>query len=145
MIDRLTELDTKAAGTPEKKDASGKVTPAEPGILTLAEKNEREQLRSTLGYTGQFPPDVAFSPVDLAPKAEAQRHLDDEQAVARVEARTDSLGKYRLCGVPLNTALVVRAVHDGAAGAPLSIRIVDGWLGRADLVLDRLPQAPQPP
>ena len=63
----------------------------------------------------------------------------------RVEARTDSLGKYRLCGVPLNTALVVRAVHDGAAGAPLSIRIVDGWLGRADLVLDRLPQAPQPP
>ena len=82
MIDRLTELDTLAAGTPEKKDANGKVTPAEPGILTLAEKNEREQLRANLGYTGQLPPDVASSPVDLAPKAAAVRQIDVEQEAA---------------------------------------------------------------
>ena len=82
MIDRLTELDTQAAGTPEKKDANGKVKPAEPGILTLVEKNEREQLRANLGYTGQLPPDVAFSPVDLAPKAAAVRQIDVEQEAA---------------------------------------------------------------
>ena len=41
MIDRLTEFDTQAAGTQEKKDTNGKVTPAEPGILTRAKKNKR--------------------------------------------------------------------------------------------------------
>ena len=88
MIDRLTELDTQATGTPEKKDASGRVTPAEPGFLTLAKKNEREQLRANLGTTGQLPPDMAFSPVNLAPKAAAVQQLDAAQEAARQVARS---------------------------------------------------------
>ncbi len=55
-----------------------------------------------------------------------------------VEARTDGTGQFRLCGVPLRKALVVGVVSDSLAAEPLAVRIVDGLLGRADLVVDRV-------
>jgi len=54
------------------------------------------------------------------------------------EARTDSRGEFRMCGVPVNTPLVVRAETDSAGGEPVPVRIPpSGRFARAELVLDR--------
>ncbi len=52
--------------------------------------------------------------------------------------RTDQRGRFWLCGLPLQKALVVRLVSDSISAEPVALRITDGMLGRADLVADRL-------
>ncbi len=56
-----------------------------------------------------------------------------------LEARADSRGGFRLCGVPAGTALTLRAEHDSAALlAPATVRIDPASrFARAELVLDR--------
>jgi len=54
-----------------------------------------------------------------------------------VKARLDAGGTFRVCGVPLNTALDLRAEADGAGAMPVTVRITSGRSARADLVLDR--------
>jgi hypothetical protein len=52
-----------------------------------------------------------------------------------VRGTTD--GSFRLCGVPLNTAVTLRATADSAETAePASIRIASGYLASAELTLD---------
>ncbi|MEO8620303.1 MAG: carboxypeptidase regulatory-like domain-containing protein [bacterium] len=53
-------------------------------------------------------------------------------------ARTDSAGRFRLCGIPLGKAFTVSVTDDNLAGEPLTIQVADGLLGRADLVVDRV-------
>ena len=55
-----------------------------------------------------------------------------------LEARTDRTGRYWLCGVPVNTALRVRAVADGASTEPVPLIVFSGAIGRADLTVDKL-------
>ena len=53
------------------------------------------------------------------------------------ESVTDARGRYRLCGVPVNMALVVRAEWDsGGASGTITIP-TGGRMARADLALDR--------
>jgi len=61
-----------------------------------------------------------------------------EQTKRANDARTDASGSFRICGVPVNTALNLRATTDSAASAPVAVRIPAGLrFDRADLVLDR--------
>ena len=53
-------------------------------------------------------------------------------------ARTDARGRFWLCGVPLQKAVTIRVVNDSLIAEPVSVRIADGILGRADLVADRI-------
>jgi hypothetical protein len=56
-----------------------------------------------------------------------------------LEARVDTLGTFRLCGVPVNTTLTIRAESDSAGGAPVDARIApQSRLARAELTLDRI-------
>ncbi|MEO8620381.1 MAG: carboxypeptidase regulatory-like domain-containing protein [bacterium] len=57
----------------------------------------------------------------------------------QLQTRSDSAGRYRLCGVPVKTTLFVRAVEDSADSEPASVMIENGIFGRADLVVDRFP------
>jgi hypothetical protein len=53
-----------------------------------------------------------------------------------IEARTDARGRYRLCGVPVNIAVTLRAESD-SAGVTEALTIPPGGkLARANLVLD---------
>lgn len=53
------------------------------------------------------------------------------------DARSDARGTYRICGVPVNTALVLRVESDSGGADPLDIRIPDGQrIASADLILD---------
>ncbi|HYC51794.1 MAG TPA: carboxypeptidase regulatory-like domain-containing protein [Gemmatimonadaceae bacterium] len=55
-----------------------------------------------------------------------------------VDARTDASGNYRLCGVPVNTAVTIRVEHDSASASPMQVRIgSDERFVRADLTLHR--------
>lgn len=55
------------------------------------------------------------------------------------EARTDSRGEFRMCGVPVNTALTLRAESDSAGGAPVDVRIPpNGRFAHVELLLDRM-------
>jgi hypothetical protein len=55
-----------------------------------------------------------------------------------MEARTDARGEFRLCGVPVNTSVVLRAEVDSAGAAPLDVRIPeDARFTRAELTLDK--------
>jgi hypothetical protein len=56
-----------------------------------------------------------------------------------LEATPDSLGTFRLCGVPVDTPLSIRAEYAGAGGAPAEIRIKPSErFTRATVVLDRI-------
>jgi hypothetical protein len=54
-----------------------------------------------------------------------------------LDGQTDAKGVFRICGVPINTALVVRAVGDSGSAASVTTRIPpNGRFARADLILD---------
>jgi len=56
----------------------------------------------------------------------------------RIETRADAHGFFRLCGVPLNTALSIRASSNGANSSGLTARIASpGHFLRVALVVDR--------
>jgi hypothetical protein len=56
----------------------------------------------------------------------------------RLETRPDARGAFRLCGVPVNAALVLEATSDSAATELVDVRIpANGRFARADLLLDR--------
>jgi hypothetical protein len=63
---------------------------------------------------------------------------NDVQERGRVqEVTTDSRGRYRICGLPLNTALAVRARHTSGAAAPQAARITgNAMFAAVPLVLD---------
>lgn len=55
-----------------------------------------------------------------------------------VEARADMNGSFRLCGLPANTVIVLRAQTDRASATPIGVRIPDGGsFARAEMTLDR--------
>jgi hypothetical protein len=55
----------------------------------------------------------------------------------RAEARAASDGGYRLCGVPLNTELSLRAEAAGVSSAKSATRLGEGRVAHVDLTLDR--------
>lgn len=56
-----------------------------------------------------------------------------------VEVAADARGMFRLCGLPLSTALVVRAASDSGASGPVDIRIpASRRFARAELFIDAL-------
>jgi len=54
-----------------------------------------------------------------------------------IESHTDSSGRFRVCGLPINTTLLVRAVVDGASVEPVPVVLLDGAIGRAELSADK--------
>jgi hypothetical protein len=64
--------------------------------------------------------------------------------VRSLRARTDPRGTFRLCGVPANTALTLRAEPDAgfpATMVPVAVTVNGNRrFARADLVLDRPPR-----
>ena len=70
-----------------------------------------------------------------------ERHSDTTAAVTtrRLEVGTTSDGSFRLCGLPLNTTVSLRAIADSAETADVSsIRIPSSrYLARVELTLDR--------
>ncbi len=55
-----------------------------------------------------------------------------------VSATADARGRFALCGVPLETALSVRALTDGASGQAANVRVSSGArFSRTELVLHR--------
>jgi hypothetical protein len=55
-----------------------------------------------------------------------------------VQTRSDMRGAYRLCGVPTNTPMIVRAEASDAAAVPLSVQVAEAsHFTRAELTLDR--------
>ncbi|HEY5060377.1 MAG TPA: carboxypeptidase regulatory-like domain-containing protein [Gemmatimonadaceae bacterium] len=69
--------------------------------------------------------------------------LHDEHGVIgtrqgrRIEARTDARGTYRICGVPVNTALTLHAFTDSTQSAARDARLADGRFTRLDFTVDR--------
>ena len=62
-----------------------------------------------------------------------------DQRIRWIETRTTANGAFRLCGVPVNTPLTLRAEHD-SAGTVTPVRVTippNGRFARARLVLDR--------
>jgi hypothetical protein len=51
---------------------------------------------------------------------------------------TDDQGRFRICGVPLGTPLVVEADVETSSAEPVMTQITDGLFTRVDLVVDRL-------
>ncbi|MEO8620987.1 MAG: carboxypeptidase regulatory-like domain-containing protein [bacterium] len=63
---------------------------------------------------------------------------DAVQGQARaLETRADSSGRFRVCGVPVNTALVVRLSGDSILAEPMERRIAQGLIARADVLVER--------
>lgn len=60
-----------------------------------------------------------------------------ERAHRRLDAGVDSLGRFRLCGVPLNTALVLHASNDSAQSLPKDVKLADGRFARVELRMDQ--------
>jgi hypothetical protein len=56
----------------------------------------------------------------------------------RASARATGDGAFRVCGVPLNTDLTLRAEAPGSSSAEMLTRVDDGRVARADLALDRV-------
>jgi hypothetical protein len=54
-----------------------------------------------------------------------------------IETRTDRSGRFRLCGLPINTMLLVRAAIDGASVEPIRVVLLDSAIGRAELSADK--------
>jgi hypothetical protein len=56
----------------------------------------------------------------------------------RTETRPDANGVFRICGVPVNTPVSLRASADGSFGAPVTVRVPQGGrFARAALTVDR--------
>jgi len=77
--------------------------------------------------------------VVVAEWSPATRSASDTSPMRRLAVHGTADGSFRLCGVPLSTALTLRATADSAETAePASIRIPpSGYLASADLTLDR--------
>jgi hypothetical protein len=55
------------------------------------------------------------------------------------ETRTDSKGEFRICGVPTNTTILIRASGDSAESAPVNVKIAEGQrFERTELIFDRV-------
>ena len=70
---------------------------------------------------------------------DARVGVEVEKQTRRVETRVGSDGTFRLCGVPVNSAIIIRATADSAAsGEATNVRIPDDKrFVRVDLVLER--------
>ena len=54
-----------------------------------------------------------------------------------LDARVEALGTFRLCGVPVNTAITIRASADSSTAQPTEVRVApDAQFARAELVLE---------
>jgi hypothetical protein len=53
----------------------------------------------------------------------------------RIDTRADADGAFRICGVPLDAALTIRATNDRATSDDASIRLTDARFARVDLTL----------
>jgi hypothetical protein len=53
-------------------------------------------------------------------------------------ARTDQRGRFLICGIPLRQSDVLRVVNDSIGSEPVTLRIGDGQIGRADFVGERV-------
>jgi len=63
-----------------------------------------------------------------------------EQRTTRRETRTDARGGFRLCGVPLNTAITITPETDSVEATPVQVRIPpDHWFARTQLLLNSKP------
>ncbi|MEP6494406.1 MAG: carboxypeptidase regulatory-like domain-containing protein [bacterium] len=61
-----------------------------------------------------------------------------DRPLRRIETRTDTRGVFRICGVPVDTPVLLRATTAGANGPPISVKIpANGRFARAELSLDR--------
>jgi hypothetical protein len=78
------------------------------------------------------------SPSDSGATARARARVVAEWRDRRLEARTDDRGRFRICGIPLDTDVRLRALGDAAAAAPIEIRVpAQATFARAELLLDR--------
>jgi len=83
-------------------------------------------------------------PTDLKVVAEwadiSVRNAAGSASVNRVlrwmDAKTDSSGGFRLCGVPTNTALTITGSAGSASAAPIELRVPGGQFVRTEIVLD---------
>lgn len=57
--------------------------------------------------------------------------------VRALETRADSAGRFRVCGVPVNTALVIRVTGDSIVAEPAMRQIAAGFVARAELTVER--------
>ena len=57
--------------------------------------------------------------------------------VHALEARADSAGRFRVCGVPIHTTFTVRLTGDSVVAEPLTRTIGSGTIARAELVAER--------
>ena len=57
--------------------------------------------------------------------------------VRALEARADTAGRFRVCGVPLHTILTVRLAGDSVVAEPVTRSIASGSVARAELVAER--------
>jgi protocatechuate 3,4-dioxygenase beta subunit len=57
--------------------------------------------------------------------------------VRALESHADSVGRYRVCGVPVYTQLVVRATGDSIIAEPAERLISSGLVARAELLVER--------
>jgi hypothetical protein len=74
----------------------------------------------------------------LAGTVSAEWKTPGAEAPKWVSATTDTRGRFALCGVPLDTALSLRAVTDGASGQATGFRVSSAArFGRTELVLHR--------
>jgi len=81
--------------------------------------------------------DTATAPAAAAGDSLPTGRPPVERQTRWVETRADARGVFRLCGVPLDTPLAVRAEADSLGAEPVSVRITRGRTARAVLVLDR--------
>ena len=58
----------------------------------------------------------------------------------RINARTDASGTFRICGVPVNTALTLQAGDDSTQSAVIPVRLAGRRFARVDVTLDRVAQ-----
>jgi hypothetical protein len=55
------------------------------------------------------------------------------------ETRTDGQGNFRLCGVPVNSQILLRASGDSADASPVEVKIMQGQrFARTELTFDRI-------
>ena len=63
-----------------------------------------------------------------------------KDTVRRVTARADATATFRICGLPLNTALLLRAGDDSAQSAATPVRLAERRFARVDMTMERTPQ-----
>lgn len=57
--------------------------------------------------------------------------------VRALEARADSAGRFRVCGVPLETMLTIRVTGDSVIAEPVTRLLASGLVARAEIVVER--------